>query len=88
MAVAVGVGVGVGGLWAGIFHVFFPAIASAQLARAVYGLTQAPRFRLEDDPVSGALVEIRPRNHQAEANCFLRVSGLVVRQSFSSSDET
>lgn len=35
---------------------------SAALVREGYGLTQAPRFRFEDDLASGALVEVLPQN--------------------------
>jgi len=35
---------------------------SAALVRAGYGVTQAPRFRFEDDLASGVLVEILPLN--------------------------
>ena len=35
---------------------------SAALARAGYGLTQAPRFRFEEELASGALIEVLPGN--------------------------
>ncbi|QOG07390.1 LysR family transcriptional regulator [Aureimonas sp. OT7] len=35
---------------------------SAALVREGYGLTQAPRFRFEDDLASGALIEVLPQN--------------------------
>ncbi len=35
---------------------------SAALARAGYGLTQAPRFRFEQELSSGALIEVLPKH--------------------------